>query len=443
MSEIPIETNLNTGLIAIAVLLLLNGFLAMAETALLSVRKARLHHLSNEGDTRARVVLKLTENPNQFLSVIQIGITSIDLLIGALTAATLGVWIDSELKRYPLMEPYSGIISILVGILPITFLSLVLGELVPKRLAMRSPERISALVAPPMLFFAKLFSPFVRLLSFSTESILRLLGVHPSVDPPVTEEELQVLLDQGTQAGVFEESEQDMIEGVFSIGDQRVYSVMTPSTEIVWLEVDDSAEEIRQKIAACPYSRFPVHDGSSDNVLGVVRSRDLLLKNLAGEKINLKHNLHPAIYIPESALASQALEMFKGGKAELMLVVDEFGAVQGLITLNDILSEIVEGIGTEEPQATQRQDGSWLLDGMLTVDDFKEIFNLRDLPEEGDYETLGGFIMFSLGRIPQAADKFEWNGLSFEVMDMDARRVDKVLVTTLTSKPPTTPKENA
>jgi putative hemolysin len=443
MSEIPIETNLNSGLIAIAVLLLLNGFLAMAETALLSVRKARLHHLSNEGDARAKVVLKLTENPNQFLSVIQIGITSIDLLIGALTGATLGVWIDGELKRYPLMEPYSGIISILVGILPITFLSLVLGELVPKRLAMRSPERISALVAPPMLFFARLFSPFVRLLSFSTESILRLLGVHPSVDPPVTEEELQVLLDQGTQAGVFEESEQDMIEGVFSIGDQRVYSVMTPSTEIVWLEVDDSAEEIRQKIAACPYSRFPVHDGSSDNVLGVVRSRDLLLKNLAGEKINLKHNLHPAIYIPESALASQALEMFKGGKAELMLVVDEFGAVQGLITLNDILSEIVEGIGSEEPQATQRQDGSWLLDGMLTVDDFKEIFNLRDLPEEGDYETLGGFIMFSLGRIPQAADKFEWNGLSFEVMDMDARRVDKVLVTTLTNKPPNAPKENA
>jgi putative hemolysin len=431
MSEIPLETNFNTGLIAIAILLVLNGILAMAETALLSVRKARLHHQSNEGNAQATVVLKLIENPNQFLSVIQIGITSIDLLIGALTGATLGVWIDGELNNYPALEPYSGLISLLVGILPITYLSLVLGELVPKRLAMRSPERISAWVARPMLFFAWIFSPFVKLLSFSTESILRLLGIKPSTEPPVTEEELQVLLDQGTQAGIFEESEQDMIEGVFSIGDQRVYSVMTPRTEIVWLEVDAPPEEIRKKIAGCSYSRFPVRDGSLENVVGVVRARDLLLTNLAGEKINLKNNLHPAIYIPESAMASQALEMFKGGKAELMLVVDEFGAVQGLITLNDILSEIVEGIGTDEPVATQRQDGSWLLDGMLPVDDFKEIFNLRDLPEEADYETLGGFVMFSLGRIPQTSDQFEWSGLHFEVMDMDARRVDKVLVTTL------------
>ena len=440
MEEIPIEIDLNAGLIAIGVLLLLNGVLAMAETALLSVRKARLHHQHSEGDARAGTVLKLTENPNQFLSVIQIGITSIDLLIGALTGATLGVWIDGQLEHYPALEPYSALISLLVGILPVTYLSLVLGELVPKRLAMRSPERVSAAVAAPMMFFAKLFSPFVKLLSFSTDGILRLLGIKPSAEPPVTEEEFQALLDQGRQAGVFEESEQDMIEGVFSIGDQRVYSLMTPRTEIVWLEVDDSPEEIRAKIAECSFSRFPVRDGSLDNVVGVVRSRDLLLTNLAGEKINLKHNLHPAIYIPESALASQALEMFKGGKAELMLVVDEFGSVQGLITLNDILSEIVEGIGTGEPQATQRQDGSWLLDGMLPVDDFKEIFNLRELPEESDYETLGGVVMFSLGRIPQTTDRFEWNGMQFEVMDMDARRVDKVLVTTL-AKPATAKEE--
>jgi len=307
----------------------------------------------------------------------------------------------------------------------------VLGELVPKRVALRSPERIAIWVAGPMSFLAKLFSPFVNLLSFSTEGILRLMGIRPTNEPPVTEEELQVLLDQGTQAGIFEASEQDMIEGVFSIGDQRVYSVMTPRTEIVWLDINDSLEEIRKKIAESPYSRFPVRDDSLDNIVGVVRARDLLLAAMSGEKLNLRKHLHPTIYIPETAQASQALEMFKGGKAELMLVVDEFGAVQGLITLNDILSEIVEGIGSEEPQATQRQDGSWLLDGMLSVDDFKEIFNLRELPQENDYETLGGFIMYSLGRIPLAADKFEWNNLQFEVMDMDARRVDKVLVTTL------------
>lgn len=431
MDEISIQVGMRSGLIAIALLLLLNGLLAMAETALLSVRKARLRHESNEGDVRAGAVLRLIENPNQFLSVIQIGITSIDLLIGALTGATLGVWIDGQLNRYPSLEPYSMVIGIVVGILPVTYLSLVLGELVPKRLAMRSPERVSAWAAGPMLFAARLFAPFVKLLSASTDGVLRLLGVRPSAEPPVTEEELQALLDQGTQAGVFEEAEQEMIEGVFSIGDQRVYSVMTPRTEIVWLDVNDSAAEIRQKIANCPFSRFPVRDGSLENVVGVVRARDLLLSALTGEKINLRHNLHPAIYIPETAPASQALEMFKGGKAELMLVVDEFGTVQGLITLNDILSEIVEGIGTDEPTATQRQDGSWLLDGMLPVDEFKEIFNLRELPDEDDYETLGGFIMYSLGRIPQVSDKFEWNGLSFEVMDMDGRRVDKVLVTTL------------
>jgi putative hemolysin len=438
MSEFNLVIDFNTGLIAIAALLLLNGLLAMAETALLSVRKARLHHEKNEGNLRAGAVLKLIENPNQFLSVIQIGITTIDLLIGALTGATLGVWINAEMDKYPALAPYSGMIGILVGILPVTYLSLVLGELVPKRLAMRSPEKLSALVAGPMRFFGILFSPFVRLLSFSTETILRLLGVRPSTDPPVTEEELQVLLDQGTQAGVFEESEQDMIQGVFSIGDQRVYSLMTPRTEIVWLEVNDSVEQIRKKIADSSYSRFPVRDGTLENVVGVVRARDLLLANLAGEKLNLRNNLHPAIYIPETALASQALEMFKGGKAELMLVVDEFGAVQGLITLNDILSEIVEGIGTDEPVATQRQDGSWLLDGMLPVDDFKEIFNVREMPEEEGYETLGGFVMYSLGRIPQASEKFEWNGLTFEVMDMDARRVDKVLVTVTKNKPAAT-----
>lgn len=419
------------GLISIAVLLLLNGVLAMAETALLSVRKARLQHKSSEGDAGAEAVLRLMEKPNQFLSVIQIGITSIDLLIGALTGATLGTWINAQLNKNPSLEPYSVPISIIVGILPITYLSLVLGELVPKRVALRSPERIAIWVAGPMSFLAKLFSPFVNLLSFSTEGILRLMGIRPTNEPPVTEEELQVLLDQGTQAGIFEASEQDMIEGVFSIGDQRVYSVMTPRTEIVWLDINDSLEEIRKKIAESPYSRFPVRDDSLDNIVGVVRARDLLLASMSGEKLNLRKHLHPTIYIPETAQASQALEMFKGGKAELMLVVDEFGAVQGLITLNDILSEIVEGIGSEEPQATQRQDGSWLLDGMLSVDDFKEIFNLRELPQENDYETLGGFIMYSLGRIPLAADKFEWNNLQFEVMDMDARRVDKVLVTTL------------
>ena len=431
MSEIPIQVNLTSGLIAIAVLLLFNGVLAMAETALLSVRKARLQNQSNKGDARATRVLRLTENPNQFLSVIQIGITSIDLLIGALTGATLGVWINAQLDQSPALEPYSEVLALIVGVLPITYLSLVLGELVPKRLALRDPEAVSSAVSSPMLFFSKIFSPFVKLLSFSTDAVLRMMGVKPSEMPPVTEEEIQVLMDQGTQAGVFEESEQDMVEGIFSLSDQRVYSLMTPRTEIIWLDIHDKAEEILQKISQSEFSRFPVSQDSLETIVGIVKSRDLLIQCLSGQPIKLKDLTKPAYFIPETMFASRALEIFKEKSTELLLVIDEFGGLQGLLTVNDIIEEIVGEIESEEPQATQRQDGSWLLDGMLEVDEFKEIFQLDNLPHEDEYETLSGFMMVSLGRVPQTADHFEWRGLRFEIVDMDGHRVDKVLVTTL------------
>lgn len=431
MEEIPLHVNLTPGLIAIAVLLLFNGVLAMAETALLSTRKARLQNELNKGDERAGIALKLTEDPNQFLSVIQIGITSIDLLIGALTGATLGLWIDTQLQGYPALAPYSSLIGLLVGVLPVTYLSLVLGELVPKRLALRDPEGVSSFVARPMMFFSRLFHPFVRFLSFSTESVLRMMGVKVSNEPPVTEEEIQLLIDQGTQAGVFEEAEQDMVEGVFSLGDQRVYSLMTPRPDIVWLDINDSLEEIRKKIAECNLSRFPVRQGSLDSIVGVVKARDLLVQSLNGEPIVLKNLLKPAFFVPETMFASRALEILKEKGTDILLVIDEFGALQGLLTINDILEEIVGEMEIDEPQATQRQDGSWLLDGMLEIDEFKEIFDLPPLPHEDEYETLSGFVMMSLGRVPQATDHFEWHGLNFEVMDMDGRRVDKVLVTTL------------
>jgi putative hemolysin len=435
MPEIPIEMNLTPGLITIAILLVLNGILAMAETALLSSRKARLQNESNKGDEGATAALKLAENPNQFLSVLQIGITSIDLLIGALTGATLGVWIHHRLEQYAALERYSELIAILIGVLPITYLSLVLGKLVPKRLALRNPEGVSAILALPMIFFSKLFGPVVRFLSFSTESVLRLMGVKATAELPVTEEEIQLLMDQGTQAGVFEESEQDMVEGVFSLGEQRVYSLMTPRTEIVWLDIEDTIDEIHKKIEENEVSRFPVRQDTLDVILGIVKSRDLLLASLSGPEINLKDLLKPAFYIPETMSAGKALEIFKEKGTEMLLVIDEFGGLQGLLTVHDVIEEIVGQIELEEPQATQRQDGSWLLDGMLEVDEFKEIFNLPLLPHEDEYETLSGFVMLSLGRVPQTADQFEWHHLRFEVIDMDGRRVDKVLVTTLPQKP--------
>jgi putative hemolysin len=282
-----------------------------------------------------------------------------------------------------------------------------------------------------MVVLSKVFAPFVWLLGRITDLVLKVMGIKPGSEPPVTEEEIHLLIDQGTQAGVFKEAEQDMVEGVFSLGDQRVYSLMTPRTDIVHLDINDSVEEIQEKIAESEFSRFPVRQDSLDTILGIVKARDMLVRSLSGDEIKLKDLLKPAYFIPETMLASRALEIFKEKGTELLLVIDEFGGIQGLLTINDILEEIVGQIEMEEPQATQRQDGSWLLDGMLEVDEFKEIFSLNALPHEDEYETLSGFVMMSLGRVPQTADHFEWQGLRFEVIDMDGRRVDKVLVTTL------------
>jgi len=419
--------NIGTEILIIFVLILLNGVFALSEIAVLSSRKARLQQRMNEGDKGAETALRLAENPNIFLSTTQVGITLIGVLAGAVGGATIADALALQFELIAFLQPYAHSVALGIVVVLITFFSLLLGELVPKRLALHSPEDIASAIAGPMNVISHLFSPLVRMLSGLTDLVIRLLGVTPNDEPPVTEEELQVLLDQGTQAGVFEESEQDMVEGVFRLNNRRVSSLMTPRSEIAWLDVKDTPDEIRLQIEENPYSRFPVCEDSLDNVLGVIEARDLLLESLHGEPLQLKRNLQAPVYVPESALASKSLDLFKTGSAEMMLVVDEFGSTQGLLTIYDILEEIVGDIDNE-PQATQRQDGSWLLDGMLSIDDFKEIFNLRHLPDEDQYETLGGFVMLHLGRVPQAADRFDWSGLTFEVMDMDGKRVDKVLV---------------
>ncbi len=423
-------------LLMIFILILVNAVLAMSEAALVASRKARLQQQAGEGNKSSALAIKLIEDPNIFLSTIQIGITLIGVLAGAVGGATIAESLAVVLHNIPYISEYSTSIALGIVVLSITILTIWLGELVPKRLGLNSPEKIAQVVAGPMLFLSVVFSPFIKLMSGATNFVLRLMGVNPSTDPPITEEELQVLINQGTQAGVFEESEQDMVEGVFSLGDQRVYSLMTPRTEIVWLDIDNTLEEIREKIADCPYSRFPVRQDTLEAIVGIVKSRDLLVASLFGNELKLKEFVKPAFYIPETMFASRALEILKEKNTELLLVVDEFGGVQGLLTINDILEEIVGEMEGAEPQATQRQDGSWLLDGMLEIDEFKEIFNFNILPHENEYETLSGFVMTSLGRVPQAADNFEWNNFRFEVMDMDGRRVDKVLVTAL-PKPPT------
>src|SRR5258706_242267 len=400
-------------ILAILLLIIVNGILAMSEASLVASRKARLQQKASEGDKLSSLALKLIEDPNIFLSTTQIGITLIGVLAGAVGGATIAKALAELLQKIPYLSEYSQSIALGLVVVVITILSLWIGELVPKRLGIHSPERIARVVAGPMLFISVVFSPLIKLMGAATNLILRMIGIKASTEPPITEEELQMLMSQGTEAGVFEEAEQDMVEGVFGLRDQRVYSLMTPRTEIVWLDVDDNIEEIRTKIAESEYSRFPVRQNTLETILGIVKSRDLLVQSLSGVEIKLKDLVKTAYFIPETMFASRALEIFKEKGTELLLVIDEFGGLQGLITINDILEEIVGEIEFDEPQATQRQDGSWLLDGMLEVDEFKEIFKLENLPHEDEYETLSGFMMVSLGRVPQTADHFEWHDLRF------------------------------
>jgi putative hemolysin len=421
-------------ILIILLLILMSGFFSMSEAAIFAARKSRLQQRVNEGDARARRALDLSGKPNRFLPTVTIGVTLVGILAGAIGGAPIADALAAQLDKIPALARYSHSIALTVVVILLTFVTMLLGELVPKRLALYNAEKIASSIAGFMSFVATVLYPVVWLLGKSTDAMLHLLRVKHTDESPVTEEELLVQLNEGTQAGVFEEAEQEMVEGVFSLSDQRVNALMTPRNEIVWLDVNDSAAEIRRKVKESPFSRFPVAEDSLDTILGVVKAKELLLADLK-KGSDLRQIVRPPLHIPETAFGSHALEMFRESKRELMLVVDEFGVVQGLITLADILEEIV---GTFEggPQATQRQDGSWLLDGMLGNDEFKEIFNLRHLPAEEEYETLGGFVMMQLGRIPQAADTFEWNGLCFEVMDMDDKRVDKVLVSTIPARPP-------
>ena len=426
--------NIGLEILIIFLLILLNGFFAMSETAVFASRRARLQHRADEGDTKARKALNLAENPNRFLPTVQVGITLIGILTGAVGGAVIADALAVQMEKVVVLAPYAHSVSLAIVVIVITFFSMLIGELVPKRLALQNAEKIASGIAGFMAFISALLYPVVWLLEKSSDLVLRLLGAKPSKEPQVTEEEILVQLDQGTQAGVFEEAEQDMVEGVFSLSDRRINSLMTPRNDIVWLDISDKPTEIRRKIAESAYSRFPVCEDSLDHILGVVKAKDVLLADLRDGK-QLKQIVRSPIFIPETAFGSRALEMSKEGKAEIMLVIDEFGVVQGLVTIFDLIEEIVGEVGPDEPQATQRQDGSWLLDGMLPVDEFKEIFNIRKLPDEEEYETLGGFVMMHFGHIPAASDQFEWNGLCFEVMDMDDKRIDKVLVTTIPIRP--------
>jgi putative hemolysin len=421
-------------IVLILLLILANGIFALSEIAVVSARKTKLQQMASEGDERARAALELANSPDLFLSTVQVGITLIGILAGAYSGATIAEQLAAQWKDVPYIGQYSSQVSLAVVVLVITYLSLVIGELVPKRLALSNPELVAKIVASPMKAISAFFYPAIRILSSSTNLILRFFGIKPQVEPPVTEEEIKVLMEQGTQAGTFNEVEQDMVERVLRLGDRRVSSIMTPRTDIVWLSIHDSPEDLRKQIIESAHSFFPVCGEDLDDVLGVVHVKDLLARNLCNEPLDLVHAMKKPLFIAETTPPLKVLELFKSSRVHIGIVIDEYGTTQGLVTLNDILEAIVGDIpATNQPakqKVVQREDGSWLVDGMITLDEFSEEFEQVPLPdaEERDYETLAGFILHQLGSVPTVGQYFDWKGWRFEVVDLDGNRVDKVLL---------------
>jgi putative hemolysin len=423
-----------TELVILFMLLIINGIFALSEIAIISARKAILRQRAEEGDKGASNALVLAEDPTPFLSTTQVGMTLVGIVAGAYGGAVLAEELANHLVVFPTFAPYKDLISIIVVVIGIAYLTLVIGELVPKRIALSDPERLASAVASPMRTVSRIISPVIGLLSVSTELVLKTIGVKHYEQPKVTEEEIRIILDEGTTAGVIEEEEQDIMVRVIRLGDRRADAIMTPRKEIIWLEIDDLPELIHQKLTSGPYTFFPVCKDRLDNVLGIVESKDMLYCSIKESKVDLKSVLLPPLFVPESMRALKVLEKFKQTGIHLAIVVDEYGSVQGVVTLTDLLEELVGDIPhiTElaEPQIIKREDGSWLLDGMLPIDEFKKNFFMENLPGEDEelYQTVGGFVMMHLEKMPQAGDHFEWNGYRFEVMDMDEHRVDKILM---------------
>ena len=407
----------------------------MSEIAVVAARKVRLQQLADAGNAQARTALQLAQKPNQFLATVQVGITLVGILAGAFGGATIAEEIGAYLSLVPLLAPYSELIGVVVVVIVITYFSLIIGELVPKRLALSNPERIAAMVAQPMQFLATLTLPIVRLLDLSSDLVIRLLRVKPSSEPAITLEEIKVLLEQGTESGVFEETEQDMIENVLRLDERSVSACMTPRPKIIWLDLDEPVEAIQRKVIENNFSRFPVARGSLDQIVGIVQAKDWLVQSLTHQPLDLNELVRPPLFIPESMSALDVLELFKKQRTHVALVADEFGGIEGMVTHDDILEDIVGNIPLAgepltEPQASQREDGSWLVDGLLDIVTLKEILDIKQLPneEEGGYHTVGGFILRQVQTVPVAGQHFEWQDIRFEVVDMDGRRVDKVLI---------------
>ncbi len=429
-------------ILLILFLILLNGIFALSEMAIISSRKARLHQWAEEGKIGAKVAVKLADNPSHFLSTIQVGITSIGILSGALGESAIADGLAEYFKQFSSLQAYSDTLSTIITVLLITYLSLILGELVPKRLALQHAEEFASIVSRPMRWLSLLAYPLVRVLSFSTETILRLLRIKPKGEDPITEEEIQVLIAQGTEAGIFEKAEQRLVSNVFRLDDQKIAAIMTPRLDIVLVDLQDSLDENRRKLLENEHSRLPVCQSGLENILGIVQTKHLLSHVLSGEsfeQLDFKRISKNPLYVPETITSMQLLETFRKTASQMALVVNEYGDIQGLVTLNDVLVSIVGELpkaeADDEMNPKQREDGSWLIDGMYPIEKFKEHFKISQLEGEntGYFHTVAGFVMWRLGKVPEATDTCEWGNFKFEVVDMDGKRIDKVLIVVLNS----------
>jgi putative hemolysin len=413
-------------------LVLLNGFFAMSEIAVVSARQARLETRARKDGRGARLALGLARDPGRMLSTVQIGITLVGIVAGAFGGARLAEPLAATLAGIPALAPFSAEIAYALVIAAITYLSLIVGELVPKQLALRAPERIAALVAPTVDLVARISTPAVWLLETSSRFVLRILG--SEVQPPetVTEEEVKMLIAEGTRTGVFHRQEQEIIARVLRLADRPVRAIMTPRVELVWLDIEDEPEQIARTIRESGHSRFVVGRGSLDDVLGVVHVRGLLDACLAGRPLDPQAAMRPIPVLPDTTPVPRALEALRQARVSIALVVDEYGEVEGVVTAEDVLEALVGDMPErrlgEEPAIVWRDDGSMLMDGMLAVDEVKLALGLDSLPEEEGYHTLAGFVLAQLGRVPAEGEAFAYGGWRFEVVDMDGRRIDKVLV---------------
>ena len=418
-----------TELLILFLLILLNGFFSMAEIALVSSRKARLEGQAGKGDLKAKKALNLAQHPDRFLSTVQIGITTIGILTGIYSGEKIIDDVASYLLTIPALSDYSNGIATAIVVIIITFFSLVFGELLPKRLGLANPESIAKTVASPMMFMSRLAHPFVWLLTKTTSFILRVFRIS-SDESLVTEEEIKAIISEGTEHGAIEETEQEIIERVMHLGDRNLTSLMTHRSDVIWFELNDNEKSIREKILSEPHSVYPVCDKTIDHIKGIVSIKDMYTNP---DDVSFREIMKTPLFVPENITPYQLLEKFKETKMHTSFVVDEYGTLLGLVTLNDILEAIVGDIPQQDEQdyeVVQREDGSFLVDAQIPFYEFLSRFEKAEWMNEGEHEfdTLAGFILHSLEHIPVTGEHFDWKGFTFEIVDMDGHRIDKILV---------------